>query len=289
MKEAVEGKVEWPDVDVGTFLRFSEYAYTSGYVEAKPRDICGSSKEGLDVIAQLSDKDFQEQSALPGSRSSVKLPHHETRISSVFSLARYREAFIDSEAQSRGARLKRRKLTSWTDGELDMAKEGWKVSLIEQFRRYTACRLIPGHSPPVECDIDFISKGSKMTPALLTWQPRPNPRPLQSYVPTSSSHLRLCVLANKYLIEPLETLARHRLHHTLYTFQLHCPARVHDVVELAKEAWSFDAHGEIRYCILRYLVCILGHLNNVPEFHELARDCPELSEGFASMMTMLAG
>ncbi|KAI5463200.1 hypothetical protein BGZ63DRAFT_353234 [Mariannaea sp. PMI_226] len=36
MKEAREGRVEWPDLDVDTFVRFAKYAYSRDYVEADP-------------------------------------------------------------------------------------------------------------------------------------------------------------------------------------------------------------------------------------------------------------
>lgn len=36
MREAQEGRVEWPDVEEGTFLRFMEWAYTENYPVAEP-------------------------------------------------------------------------------------------------------------------------------------------------------------------------------------------------------------------------------------------------------------
>ncbi|KAJ4270451.1 hypothetical protein NW762_002133 [Fusarium torreyae] len=36
MKEAYEGRVEWPDLDVDTFVRFAKFAYSGDYAEAEP-------------------------------------------------------------------------------------------------------------------------------------------------------------------------------------------------------------------------------------------------------------
>ncbi|KAM0563682.1 hypothetical protein ACHAPJ_001409 [Fusarium lateritium] len=36
MKEAYEGRVEWPDLDVDTFVRFAKFAYSGDYIEAEP-------------------------------------------------------------------------------------------------------------------------------------------------------------------------------------------------------------------------------------------------------------
>ncbi|KAF5020504.1 hypothetical protein F66182_7467 [Fusarium sp. NRRL 66182] len=36
MKEACEGRVEWPDLDVDTFVRFAKFAYSGDYTEADP-------------------------------------------------------------------------------------------------------------------------------------------------------------------------------------------------------------------------------------------------------------
>ncbi|KAK7409458.1 hypothetical protein QQX98_008366 [Neonectria punicea] len=39
MKEASEGRVEWPDLDVDTFVRFAKYAYSCDYTEAKAESL----------------------------------------------------------------------------------------------------------------------------------------------------------------------------------------------------------------------------------------------------------
>lgn len=36
MREATEGRVEWPDLDVDTFLRFAKFVYSRDYTEAEP-------------------------------------------------------------------------------------------------------------------------------------------------------------------------------------------------------------------------------------------------------------
>jgi hypothetical protein len=48
MKEAAEKRVTWTDIDEGTFIRFSQYAYTTSYDEAEPqrRELKEASLDG---------------------------------------------------------------------------------------------------------------------------------------------------------------------------------------------------------------------------------------------------
>lgn len=61
MKEAVEGVVEWPDMDVQTFLRLTQWAYTGTYDVPEPNIIPPDSN-----IATEGDSKPADESALTG-------------------------------------------------------------------------------------------------------------------------------------------------------------------------------------------------------------------------------
>lgn len=58
MKEAREGRVEWPDLDVNTFVRFAEFAYASDYTEPKPEVLVPEPSEHTNkpLIAEDTEK-----------------------------------------------------------------------------------------------------------------------------------------------------------------------------------------------------------------------------------------
>lgn len=84
MKEASEGRVEWPDMDVETFLRFMQWAYTGIYDVPEPKSILdeantapeGASKpaaqralSGLDRSTTLAQQ-FKAEDMYPSPTSS---------------------------------------------------------------------------------------------------------------------------------------------------------------------------------------------------------------------------
>lgn len=64
MKEAREGRVEWFDLDVDTFVRFARFAYSNNYTPAKPELIVPAVPE--DGVAIVSALDEQVGKALNG-------------------------------------------------------------------------------------------------------------------------------------------------------------------------------------------------------------------------------
>ncbi|KAH6996435.1 hypothetical protein BKA56DRAFT_156314 [Ilyonectria sp. MPI-CAGE-AT-0026] len=76
MKEAREGRVEWPDLDTDTFVRFAKYAYSGDYTEAEPEIL-------TPLITVLEDHSATEQQGSQGSeRETTDLAIHQDHESS---------------------------------------------------------------------------------------------------------------------------------------------------------------------------------------------------------------
>lgn len=65
MKEAREGRVEWPDLDTDTFVRFAKYAYSRDYTEAEPEIL-------TPLITVFEDHSATEQQGSQGSQGSER-------------------------------------------------------------------------------------------------------------------------------------------------------------------------------------------------------------------------
>lgn len=65
MKEAREGRVEWPDLDPDTFVRFAKYAYSRDYTEAEPEIL-------TPLITVPEDHSATEKQGSQGSQASER-------------------------------------------------------------------------------------------------------------------------------------------------------------------------------------------------------------------------
>ncbi|KPM42416.1 hypothetical protein AK830_g4155 [Neonectria ditissima] len=79
MKEASEGRVEWPDLDVDTFVRFAKYAYSCDYAEAKP-EVLARQVPGKDN--GCTDVEQGRQASLDLGPATVDLTEEQDEISS---------------------------------------------------------------------------------------------------------------------------------------------------------------------------------------------------------------
>jgi hypothetical protein len=85
----------------------------------------------------------------------------------------------------------------------------------------------------------------------------PNSHVKQDYTGVFLAHARLYVLADKYGIEPLESLSLHKLHATLKRFTLH-RARIGDILKLARYAYENGSDYEsnkLRALVSEYIAC----------------------------------
>ena len=84
----------------------------------------------------------------------------------------------------------------------------------------------------------------------------------QDFTSVFLAHARLYVLADRYLMLPLKSLALHKLHRTLLNFKMYA-SRIGDIVELARYAYSSghtcerSEHGaidELREIVVEYII-----------------------------------
>lgn len=272
LKEAIEGKVEWPGVDVDTFHRFCDYAYTGNFEEAEPRAIDPQGTEGRNIAAQLEKAKLLSQ--------TPKLPPQSSSDPYSFSLLRYSEGFAKMEKARVGE--KRKALSEWDHEDLTAHTSETKAMAIGCFQT-----CIPQEQRlgcPWLCDMGSDTKfcvhahRTKHILATLGWSPRPNHSPFESYEPVFSSLLDLYVVADKYLVDSLMNLCLHRFHRTLFSFELHWPRGIFDLLTVARMTTPrLNGRRDISGLLLFYFLCISESLVDVQDFKAFLRECPQFA------------
>lgn len=73
MKEAREGRVEWPDLDVDTFVRFAKFAYSGNYTPAEPEMVVvpvpAAPDDDVLLLLPPEEEEEQDDKALAGENS----------------------------------------------------------------------------------------------------------------------------------------------------------------------------------------------------------------------------
>lgn len=123
-----------------------------------------------------------------------------------------------------------------------------------------------------------------------TWEPRENEEDCEDYTQIFLCHASLYVFADRYNIEPLRSLALHKLRRNLSTFNLF-EARVGDVVELldytyAKTRDRDDGLDELRDLVSDYIVCHLETIAKHQGFLELLQAPGQMSRDIISKVSL---
>ncbi|KAK0391205.1 hypothetical protein NLU13_0706 [Sarocladium strictum] len=264
MTEAAEGKVEWPDVDEETFIRFSQYAYTGEYVEAEPRIIDEDSDEGRGIAKELQTKIIRVEENL--LKKGSQYPHHS-------SLYEFWGRALNDTCDASSNPPKRRKLSDRNPDEERWARKYVLAQGICSFRY--KC-LVGGR-----CSSLYRDSTSQQTincgrapMVFYDWKPRPNPSAYESYVPVFNSHAKLFLFADKYLIDSLKSLAYHRLHRTLFNFKVHFPVRIRDVLELVRLLWTQPTPHQLRHMVYCFLKLVKRGMWNPRWFQDFLTQVP---------------
>ncbi|KAF1958763.1 hypothetical protein CC80DRAFT_524204 [Byssothecium circinans] len=121
-----------------------------------------------------------------------------------------------------------------------------------------------GHEPKTEILASFI--------------PQANTAANQDFTPVLLGHARLYTFADMYLIEPLKSLALHKIHQTLLNFKLY-HARIGDIVELVRYAYDRDTYekkdggnDELRKLVVDYMACEVDIVGKSKEFEALMEE-----------------
>lgn len=120
--------------------------------------------------------------------------------------------------------------------------------------------------------------------------PRSNRHPQEDYTEVFLSHARLYVLAEKYDIQPLKKLSRHKLQHTLSLYTLY-PERVGDITTLLKYVYAntadtIDGYEDIRTMLAHYVGTEMDMLIKHGDIKELMLDNGEILGDFLKMFAL---
>lgn len=123
--------------------------------------------------------------------------------------------------------------------------------------------------------------------------PRSNMHPQEDYTEIFLSHARMYVFAEKYDIQPLKTLSRQKLQHTLAIYTLY-PERVGDVTTLLKYVYAntaetIDGTADIRTMLCHYVGSEMDTLIKYGEIKDLMLDNGEILGDFLKMFALNFG
>lgn len=102
----------------------------------------------------------------------------------------------------------------------------------------------------------------------------PNSHAKQDYTGVFLAHARLYVFADKYGIEPLESLSLHKLHITLKSFTLY-RARIGDILKLVRYAYENGRDYEsnkLRALVSEYVACEIDTIGEAKRFLALMEE-----------------
>ncbi|KAJ3465502.1 hypothetical protein MRS44_006160 [Fusarium solani] len=310
MKEAREGRVEWLDLDVDTFVRFAKFAYSGNYTPAEPELIVPAVPD--DAVALMSALEEQVGKALTSGNVEEEEEEEEEAESS--------DQDDDSSASSEGSDTGEPIEVSSDDQEtseysssseasstLDNGGNGHlsrrpiDVSIDEHGIMHSHTSLpysLQNYMIEWEKCLHYRPVNKKYEAMRIFIQPmyHPTPRaalrtgvnmnPHESYRPVFLSHARLYILADKYGVNRLRRLALARLHRTLTHYVVHRD-RISDLVALAQEIFDNTMEmDDARALIVNYFVCFIEDIQDSPELEEALRRGGDFPAMLVSKMAM---
>lgn len=292
MKEAQQGRVEWPDVDVPTFGHFMQWVYTQTYDPPEPAKIATTEPE--QSLPGLSAFTFVIKEPVMG------LPRHCSKCHGTV-LQAYSASCVSCKTQITVYLCKDRTCRFMSpsfcqnceETRCDGCQEIGRVhgpdttKICRECRSEVNCRLCEDckvqneyHANCAKCSNDPTHKASaarkqqliekfksKIYPESLSaptkgFEARKNKDSSEDYSSVFLCHARLYVLGDTYLIPELQKLAIHRLHATLKEFVLY-PSRLQDVIMLVKYVFeNTRPDDEICDMLSLYCACIRKSLDD---------------------------
>ncbi|OCK90540.1 uncharacterized protein K441DRAFT_707608 [Cenococcum geophilum 1.58] len=123
-------------------------------------------------------------------------------------------------------------------------------------------------------DIKFICSTLPQQRIINSCEAIPNSHAKQDYTGVFLAHARLYVFADKYGIEPLESLSLHKLHATLKSFTLY-RARVGDILKLVRYAYENGPgykSNKLRALVSEYIACEIDTIGGTKRFFALMEE-----------------
>ncbi|VUC24214.1 unnamed protein product [Clonostachys rosea] len=253
MKEALEGEVHWAEVDTETFIRFSQFAYTGDYYEAKFQP-----RQGSDCFPPP-----------PSPTQSKAVPHTNEETNGPSGTSSPAPGAVNPVPVFARSALQAHSVVrppgsgSWSGGERvgETALKEKKNLLWAKFKSLHADKGFVGPIP-------MNSSGDDTAELLL-------------------SHARVYVFAECYDIANLKSLSLRKLRQTLEHFQMFDEA-VYDVIQLINYCYENTMAGadaeDMRSLLCMFSACHMEKLWSNKDFQELVQTCGEFSQGLITQL-----
>ncbi|KAH6643422.1 hypothetical protein BKA67DRAFT_134774 [Truncatella angustata] len=297
LKEARDRRVEWPEVDEQTFIRFSQWAYTGIYFAADPDIVLYPS----DITAALAHDTaetgdpvhMEKVVATNQSNALPAIPQDNAEKPTPYSLASCLRNALGAAPMtcSRGHAFG---VVPTIDKLCDKCSRNFRVAICSQkltpTRKLDTCGL-PQYSVCVKCrerlrDSKRLLMATKFvypTPAR-PFQARPNREAAEDYSEVFFSHAKLYVVADIYDITLLAKQTLHNLATTLEQFTLY-KKRIRDVVILVEYVFkNTQKKDAMRDLLVHYAACFIEELNEDVDFKCTLENCPEFASALIAKM-----
>ncbi|MCJ1238868.1 hypothetical protein MMC14_006859 [Varicellaria rhodocarpa] len=210
MKEAQDGRAEWEDVAVESFIHFAEYVYTGDYT----------------LIYAINEAETSQ--GISAEDQMIPTPAEEPASAQI----RYSQRDFDGDLVWEPAILANR-IIEVDERPFEDYTNGFGMKKDRKSKKGMPLR--PGYRSrfhDLVYPLPLVSLHSSQTP-----EPLPNVSPIEDYAPVFLGHARVYVFAEKWVIEPLKAIALNKLHEALRNYTRY-EARCSDIIELVK--YTYD-------------------------------------------------
>ena len=276
MSEAKEGCALLEDVDEGTFVRFSQYAYTGDYITADPDILLDSSTiASTHLVPDKASIDCDGQEVPPSPPPAFN----------------YAQLEPEPEAEAEPTRDLCFFGISKKDKKKGKARSKWADELEDIASRAEEPAAVAPRSKRSESWDNF--KSQAYATSKLAFQPRKNRESCEDYAEVFLCHARLYVFADRYDIGPLRDLSLDKLQRTLAEFTLY-PERIGDIVNLLRYSYSNTAGRSesvdgLRLLVVHYSACVVEDLSQSNEFQLLLEEVGSLARDLIEQMLQRLG
>lgn len=323
MREAKEKRVQWPDIDERTFVRFTQWAYTKTYVAEEPEILLDSSL--IEVPLEGKSSEVPLYSLVTASRrkdccwnkncawygkSNPNDKYQATCLAcrgvyTANACASCNSVHTDCPTCGPLSKITRQRCKKGSCNyrySLDRANPG-QLTCPRCFISYST-KLCPCQSAFSDCEacatlnevwtppkrhsliLEFLDQTGTMYPTSASvFSPRKNAEGCEDYTNVFLCHAKLYVVADTYDIPSLKQLSIHRLHATLKEFNLY-PSRMNDIATLAKYVFeNTSPQDKIRDMITLYYACIVEDAQKQDGLESLIKEIPDFAFGLISKMS----
>jgi hypothetical protein len=284
MLEATQGYAVLEDIEEGTFVRFSQYAYTGDYSTPGPE----TSNDVAAAATANGATNGVTNGMTNGATNGAGSDYDNAGTASAAS-QEYSETITATDLWGGSYRAKKKKKAStkkaftWDEFDkppdtptLDSPDDGSAEERRSEKARSKKARMWD----------EFESKA--YVTAAPAFKPRRNRDAAEDYTDVFLCHARLYVFAEKYDIAPLKRLALYKLQRTLVGFTLYSE-RVGDVVELLRYSYvnTADMVGtpdDLRVLVIRYTGYVVEDLAQSPQFVALLEDVSQIGRDLMRQM-----